>query len=230
MLVVVSIIMIVAVVALPAITSLSKSASRRSSVSLVMAALDQARAQAVGQSATCYFVLANGDNRLVVTESADKPPADYRYRAFAIYQEVYIPPPAGTPPADAARPYHLLPIRQWTLLPEGVSFKPDPAPKPGDTVAEDPTIFSQPTPTTPVTFFCQWAKAELALPYLKFNSTGAIEEPTDARFARLKLFEGYVASNGAAVATNAAKSFGDETVVLSLFTGRAKRQEVHAAN
>jgi hypothetical protein len=195
-----------------------------------MAALDQARAQAIAQSANCYFVFANDNNRLMVTHAAGDPPEDYRYRAFAVYQEVYIPPPAGTDPAVAARPYHLLPVRPWTLLPAGIAFKPPPPARAGTSNPEAPTVFSAPQPATPMKFFCQWANAELELPFIKFNATGAIDEPAEAKHARVKLFEGYVDANGEAVATGSGKSFSDETVVLSLFTGRAKRLGANAAN
>lgn len=228
MLVVVSIILIVAVVALPAITSLSKSASRRSAVSLVLTALDQARAQALVQSANCYFVVANGDPKLVFTSAEGKPPDDYRYRAFAIFQEVYIPPQAGAAPADAARPYLMLPIRPWTLLPAGVAFRPDEAPTTDGTPAPPKTIFN--ASVLKQNFFCQPAKADVELPYIKFNPTGAIESPTVADFARVKIFEGYVDANGAAITTNAARTLADETITLSLFTGRAKREEASATN
>lgn len=227
MLVVVSIILLVAVVALPGITSLSKSAARRSSVSLVMSALDQARAQAVGQSATTYFVFANGDNRLVFANDNGKSTSDYRYRAFAVFQEVYIPPQAGAPSTTPVKPYQLLPIRPWTLLPDGVSFRPDELPQDGDKTPRERTILNPAArPAVPVKFYCQPARAELELPFIKFNATGSIDEPTLAEFARVKLFEGFVNQNDVAITTNAAKAMADETIVLSLFTGRAKRQEV----
>lgn len=230
MLVVVSIILVVAVVALPAINSLSKTASRRSAVSLVMSALDQARAQAVSQSANVYFVFANGDSRLSFSNDGGKSTTDYRYRAFAIFQEVYIPPQTSTPSATPVQPYQLLPIRPWTLLPEGVSFRPDDRPRDDDKNPPARTILNKDAmPATPVEFYCQPANANLKLPFIKFNATGAIDEPTVAEFARVKLFEGYVTTNDAAITTNAAQGMADETIVLSLFTGRAKRQEVTSA-
>ena len=230
MLVVVSIILLVAVVALPGINSLSKSASRRSSVSLVMTALDQARAMAVGQSANTYFVFANDDSQLVFSGANGKSTNDYRYRAFAVFQESYIPPQASaspTPPTTTPEPYQLFLIRPWTLLPEGVAFRPDDAPKEGDPAPTAKTIFSS-KPLAAKKFYCQPANADLKnLPYIKFNATGAIDDPTAAEYARVKIFEGFVDTNGKAIATNAAKAMADETIVLSLFSGRAKRQETN---
>jgi prepilin-type N-terminal cleavage/methylation domain-containing protein len=230
MLVVVSIILIVAVVALPAITSLSKSASRRSAVSLVMAALDQARAQAVAQSGKCFFVFANDDAKLVFSTGENQPPADYRYRAFAVFQEVYIPPQPGASAEEAANPYRLLPVRAWTLLPEGVSFRPDEAPRNDDSPPPPRTIFTGKKSEPAKRFYCQPAKVEVELPYIEFNATGAVENPKLAEFARVKLFEGYVDANGNAVATNAARTLAEETIALSLYTGRAKREEINATN
>ncbi|MGB8168174.1 MAG: hypothetical protein WCF18_11825 [Chthoniobacteraceae bacterium] len=227
MLVVISIILLVAVVALPGINSLSKSAARRSSVSLVMAALDQARTQAVAQSATVYFVFANGDPQLAFSSEAGKPGEDYRFRAFAVFQETYIPPQPNASAEDAARPYIRLPVRPWTLLPQGVAFRPDELPREGDKIPPIKTIFSGKKDE----FYCQPAKAKIQLPYIKFNATGAIEEPTEADLARVSIFEGFVDANNRAVVTNPAKAMADETITLSLFTGRAKRLEpTHAAN
>jgi type II secretory pathway pseudopilin PulG len=252
MLVVISIILIVAVVALPAITSLSKGAARRSSVSLVMAALDQARAQAVGQSANCYFVFANNDSQLVFSSGSGKPPEDFRYRAFAIFQEVYIPP-KSTATGDAAnQPYHLLPIRAWTLLPDGVAFRPanqTTATSGGSSASTTvktvfdamnstaaPSSTSTTTTTTPTSFYFQPSNASIVLPFIKFNPTGGIDAignytaTSAGDYANVKIFEGFVDANGNAVVTNPAKALADETINLSLFTGRAKRQELNVTN
>jgi prepilin-type N-terminal cleavage/methylation domain-containing protein len=214
MLVVVSIILLVAVVALPGIASLSKSAARRSSASLVMGAMDGARALAVSQSANCFIVFANGNSAI---------PANYRYRAFAVFQETYVPVPVGS----AAAPYHLLMVQPWTLLPEGVCFRPDGA------GADGPTVFSAPTRN----IFCKPAKDDIQLPCIPFTSVGTVDQAPNAETtppntpitpeqARVKLFEGFIDAAGNPVTTNAAKSLADETITVSLFTGRAKRDEV----
>jgi type II secretory pathway pseudopilin PulG len=238
MLVVVSIILLVAVVALPGISSLSKSASRRNSVSLVLGALDAARMTAVSQSCNSFIVFANGDTSI---------PEAYRYRAFAIFQETYIPVSDDKP---LANPYHLMVVRPWTLLPEGVAFRPEitaGGAAPGGTGGTDPdsdgnqSVFTAPK----ASFFCKPADTNVDLPYIEFNSIGAVElkptvspsspegggatpaaNPITTNQARIKLFEGYINASGAAVATNAAKALADDTITVSLFTGRAKREEL----
>jgi prepilin-type N-terminal cleavage/methylation domain-containing protein len=107
MLVVIAIIVSVAVVALPAITSLSKSSSRRTAVSLTMAALDQARTLALGHSTPHYLVFADADPTW---------PETHRQRAFAVFEETYDP---------QNEVYRRQPVSAWTQLPSGIAFKAD---------------------------------------------------------------------------------------------------------
>lgn len=124
MLVVIGVIMLVAVVALPSITSLSKSSSRRTAVSLTMAALDQARALALSHGTNCYLVFADADPAW---------PESHRYRAFAIFEETYEP---------QSEKYLRNVIGAWTKLPDGIAFKND-----ADTVFGGPVekFFCHPT-------------------------------------------------------------------------------------
>ena len=111
MLVVIAIILFVAVVSLPAITSLSKTSSRRTAVSLTMAALDQTRGLALSRSAAHYLVFADADPVW---------PERYRNRAFGVFEEIYEP---------QTETYHRQLVSAWTPLPDGIAFKPD-----GDTL------------------------------------------------------------------------------------------------
>ncbi len=212
MLVVISIILVVAVVALPAVNSLSKSASRRSAASQVMAALDQARTQAIAQAANCYFVFADDDAKL---------PESYRYRAYAVFQETYEP---------GSQLYLKTMVRPWALLPEGVAFRPRVTPTADGKVLGGLTIFNAPKAEPKEEFYCKPAGKDLRLPFIKFNSFGAVAYPVGAAYARVKLFEGFIAADGSDVSTNAARRIADETITVALFTGRAKREELNATN
>jgi prepilin-type N-terminal cleavage/methylation domain-containing protein len=193
---VLAVLAIVFAVSLPAVTSLSKSSSRRAAATLVLSTLDQARAMALSRNGTYYLALADGNKDW---------PENYRCRAFAIYEEVFNP-------ANTAKPYQQLPVTGWTQLPAGVAFQP----------AAD-TVF-QSAMDANVTFYCQSAGKEMNTPYFKFNSLGAVEVPTDATKARLRIFEGFFDAAGQPVATNRATA-AEEVLLVSLVTGRARRVE-----
>lgn len=197
MLVVIGIILVVAVVSLPAITSLSKSSSRRTAVSLTMAALDQTRGLALARSAAHYLVFADADPAW---------PERYRNRAFGIFEETYEP---------QTETYHRLLVGAWTQLPDGVAFKPD-----------ADTLFAAPREK----FYCHPTGSEAALPCFKFTDIGGLELPAKPEFARLRLFEGFFDTNGAAVATNQARAAAEQIIKVSLQTGRAQREETNGNN
>jgi type II secretory pathway pseudopilin PulG len=223
MLVVVSIILIVVSVALPAMSSLSKSASRRGAITLMLSALDQARALAIAQGGNVYVVFADGNPVI---------PDDYRFRSFAVFQQVYYPEQKAT-----GNPYFYEQLRPWTKLPEGVAFKPDGTDKVRtlfDAASKNRQKFA---------FRMNHGTAgggasggtELELPFLKFNSTGGLDgasgDPQAAEHARLRLFEGYFAPDGTPVATtgvspSGTRKYNPEAVLeVSIFTGRAAKRE-----
>lgn len=190
---VMAVLAVLAAVTLPAVSSLSRNSSRRSAVNLVLSTLDQVRGMAITQ---------NGNFFLALADSNPDWPENYRSRSFAIFQEEY---------QSKTGRYNILPVTGWTVLPEGISFKPD-----------ADTIFAN---TTTETFYCQPASKELKLVFFKFNTTGSLDEPANSTFARLRLFEGTLNKAGNVVSTNNAKQAREEVVTLSLTTGRAKREE-----
>jgi prepilin-type N-terminal cleavage/methylation domain-containing protein len=84
---------------LPAVLGLNKSSSRRVAVSTVMVGLDQARTLAIAQGRSSYVVFATdlsmGD--------------DYRFKAFAIFQD------------DESFATKM--VNGWKILPTGICFK-----------------------------------------------------------------------------------------------------------
>lgn len=199
MLAVIALITIVAVALVPAISSMNKSSSRLAAASLVLANLDQARAMALSHNSSYYLVFANNDPAW---------PEEYRCRAFAIYEEVFTP---STDPKVS--PYKWFEVSGWTKLPTGIAFDPAAA-----------TVYaSSPSdPSLPTAFHCNVLGKDVSGSYFKFNSIGAVEEPTDSNLATVKIFEGFVNPNGTLVFTNKAPK-AEEVIKVSLATGRAKR-------
>lgn len=195
MITVMAIIAIAAAIAIPAIGSLTKSSARRTAVSLTLAALDQTRALALSRSGNFYIAFADNSSDL---------PEDYRCRAFAIFEETFHP--NGTP----GNQYHWLQVSNWALLPTGVAF--DPAAN---------SVFGAPARKA---FYFPPLGKEISAAYFKFNSIGAVDEPANSDLANVKIFEGFIGTNGQPTFTNQAVAAA-EVIKVSLATGRAKLQE-----
>jgi prepilin-type N-terminal cleavage/methylation domain-containing protein len=200
LLAVMAVLAILAAATLPVVTSMSRSSSKRAAVNLVQSALDQARAFALSKSANYYVVFADSDEAL---------PQNCWYRSFAVFREEFNP---------ETNRYDRFPTGPWTVLPEGISFKPD-----ADEVSADAekSVFSAPKEE----FYCQPAAKELEAVYFKFSPIGAVDEPRDARFLHIRLFEGFVNADGKAFPTNKVGAPREEVITLSSSTGRAKREE-----
>jgi len=199
MIAVIAILAILAVVFLPSVTSLSKASSRRAAVTQTLSALDQTRAMALSKGNSFYFVLADTDTAW---------PEQYRGRSFAIYEEIY---------NTTLNRYDKFPATGFTQLPTGIAFKPDSAAT-TDTTA---TVYGAGRET----FYCAILGKDMSLPCFKFNTLGGVDEPTQPKFAHLRLFEGYLGPTGQPVVTNASGVKGEEVLDVSLATGRAKREE-----
>jgi prepilin-type N-terminal cleavage/methylation domain-containing protein len=195
MVTVMAIIAIATAVAVPAIGSLSKSSSRRAALSLTLGVLDQTRALAISRSGNYYLAFA---------DNSPDWPEDYRCRAFAIFEEAF------SPSASPGSQYHWLQVSNWTKLPVGVAFDPAAA-----------TVFGG---AARKTFYFSPLGKEISAAYFKFNSVGAVDEPADSALASVKIFEGFINSNGQPTYTNKAAA-AEEVVKVSLVTGRAKREE-----
>ncbi|MEA3210325.1 MAG: hypothetical protein QOE70_3382 [Chthoniobacter sp.] len=149
--------------------------------------------------------VAHSSTHYLVFADADAAwPEAYRGRAFAIFEEVY-EPRTGRYRRDL--------IGNWERLPNGTAWKPD-----------KDTVFGAPTDK----FDCRPAGRELHLPFFKFNSIGAVDLPANPRLAQVRIFEGFFNGEGVPVSTNPARAAAEETVRVSLLTGRAKREEVDA--
>ena len=198
LLVVMGIIAILLVVAIPAVTSLSKSGGRKSAISSLIGAMEQARVEATKSGEKTYVVFPT------FTASAAASTLDrYNYRAYAIFR---------FDPANPAQPKQLT---SWKSLPTGISLRYGSLAALPDTAALSPPVtiaFSPDAAATP-DFRC-----------IQFDATGAVEFPTTD--VTLAVFEGSV--NGASeVSTSEKDASGNplatESVKLSRLTGRANR-------
>lgn len=197
MLAVLAVIAIIAAVAVPVITSLSKGASRRAGVSVVVSVLEQTRGLALSQNSTHYLALADTNSSW---------PANFRCRAFAIFQEVFNP---------ALNRYDRLPVTGWTLLPDGLAFDPG-------IETQEKSVFR--ATDTKVKVYCQPLSADVEVPCFKFNSLGGLDAPASSADAQLRLIEGTIGADGKVErSSRAAGQARDEIVRVSPVTGRARR-------
>lgn len=197
MLAVLAVIAIVAAVAVPVVTSLSKGSSRRAGVAVVVSVLEQTRGLALSQNSTHYLALAD-TNALW--------PANFRCRAFAIFQEVFNP---------TSNRYDRLPVTGWTLLPDGLSFDPG-------IETQESSVFR--ATDTKVKLYCQPLGVDVEVPCFKFNSLGGLDAPAASADAELRLIEGTISVDGKVVrSSQAVGRVRDEIIRVSPVTGRARR-------
>jgi type II secretory pathway pseudopilin PulG len=98
--VVIAIISVMLVAVIPAVTSLSKSSGRKSAISNLMNALEQARSLALTSGSATYVVFADQST-----------PENYRCKAFIIFQD--------------NKDFYQTAVTKWHFLPTGISFRPD---------------------------------------------------------------------------------------------------------
>lgn len=195
LLAVVTIVGVMAVVSLPAMVGLSKSARGASALGITMSGVDQARNQAISSGTPSYLVLTTTDTVW---------PKDYRGRAFGVFSESFLP---------ASESYTQFQVGKWTILPDGVCFKPDPETVYGATGSPLTTVYFSPL------------NQMLPIVAVKFNSLGAIEQPTDPANARIRLFTGVIGADGNVVETSKAGANGEYNIRLAYSTGRCFRDE-----
>lgn len=207
MLVVMGIISLLAVVSLPSLRGLGQTGLRRSAVSAVMNALDRARVMAISDGRATYVVFA-----CKTTGETQVNPALWG-RAYAIFQDadnIDFQPQQRTP---------------WLYLPTSMAFKVD-----GNT----PSVTNRPLDSTDPAFplsavanppSVATGTSKALLPYLKFDSTGMVDEQK-AELRRVLMFLGTVDSTGAEVSLKNSGSGGSafslEEVDVTLATGRAR--------
>jgi len=123
-------------------------------------------------------------------------PDRYRAKAYIIFQEKSFVPVA---------------VSKWYFLPTGISFLP----AAGLMTAKDPAI----------KFTCPGAVSStpISLPFIKFDSTGAVSLPTDPNITFVKFFSGVVNSAGQTSFTDSTqKTSGKlDQVKISRLTGRS---------
>lgn len=199
MLVVIGVISILLVAVIPAVNSLSKSNGGKSAVSNFMNTVEQARALAINSGSATYVVFA--DETLTSTESST--PDRYRAKAYIIFKE--------------DKNFAPVAVSKWYFLPTGISFLAGAVPTTnGLMTAKDPAV----------KFTCPGTVGSMpvALPFIKFDSSGMVSIPTDPNIMFIKFFAGSVSSSGQATYTDSQqKSTGNlDQVTISRFTGRAK--------
>lgn len=119
---------------------------------------------------------------------------DTRFKSVAIFQDQ----------TDATIPPVM--VSKWISLPQGICFK-----------NVNPSFVSAPTKS----FTC--GSTTRTLPYVKFNSTGSVLEPTNPALLQVLFFQGFTATNGTQISTNSQQaSIPQEKITVSFYTGRAK--------
>lgn len=198
LLVVMGIIAILLVVTIPAVTSLSKSGGRKTAISSLIGAIEQARAEATKSGEKTYVVFPTF-SASAAASTLDR----YNYRAYAIFR------------FDPANPTQPKQLTSWKTLPIGVSLRHGSLAALPDTAALSPpiTIAFPPDASATPDFRC-----------IQFDSTGAVELPNND--VTLVVFEGAV--NGAAETVTSEKDasgnpLATESLKLSRLTGRANR-------
>ena len=185
-LVVIVIISILLVTVIPALQSLSASNGSKASVSQFMNVVEQARTLAITSGNATYIVFADS------TVSS----ADYRSKAFVIFQDRNFIPTA---------------VSKWYILRTGISLEPNNG------------LLVPPDPPNQINFVCPVIGAA-KLPYLKFDPSGMVTIPDAPDKLFVRFFSGSVDSAGQSTFTdNTQKTTGKlDQVTISQFTGRTK--------
>jgi type II secretory pathway pseudopilin PulG len=198
MLAVVVIVSILLVAVIPVVNSLSKSSGSKAAVSNFMNTVEQARSLAITSGSATYVIFA--DETLTSTDTSA--PDKYRAKAYIIFQEKNFVPIAAS---------------KWYFLPTGISFL----------TGADPTVAGLLTAKDPaIKFNCPGSvgSAPIALPFIKFDSSGMVSAPTDPNIMFLKFFSGFVSSSGQTTYTdNQQKLSGKlDQISISRLTGRSR--------
>ncbi len=194
MLVVIVVISILLVTVIPALKSLSASNGGKASVSKFMNVVEQARTLAITSGNPTYIVFADS------TVSS----ADYRSRAFVVFQDKNFIPTA---------------VSKWYLLPTGISLEPNNG------------LLVPPDPPNQINFVCP-AIGAAKLPYLKFDPSGTVTIPDAPAKLFVRFFSGSVDSAGQSTFTdNTQKTTGKlDQVTISQFTGRTKYVDPYSSS
>jgi prepilin-type N-terminal cleavage/methylation domain-containing protein len=198
LLVVVGIIALLLAVTLPAISSLSKSSSRKGTVSLLLGIIEQARAMAIKDGRASYIALAaqptDGTTSINDNGITDR----YFYRAVAVFQD------------DANDPSKKVQLTAWSVFPTGICLRTEISFSGASTAAWSSSDFA----------FTPAGTQSQKFPFIKFDETGALASPipTGTGPLLLRFFEGSVKGTTEQPTNKANK---DEVISLARVTGRA---------
>jgi len=195
-------ILLVAVV--PAVNSLSKSGGRKATASLLLAGIEQARAQAIKDGRPTYLAFAAHPTDKTSSITDQKILDRYFYHAFAIFED----------DQDPAKPK--VQTTPWKIFPTGISLRTEisfSAPPTG-------TNFSNASWTSADFAFTPASSASEMFPYIKFDESGALVAPTpiNAGPMLLRFFEGFVSGINEKPTSKLNK---DEVISIAAATGRA---------
>jgi type II secretory pathway pseudopilin PulG len=200
LLVVIGIIALLLVAVVPAVTNMSKSSGRKGAISNIASIIEQARSLALSDARNTYVAFATALPAAATPQMVQ----DYSYRTYAVFEDN---------PLGAGR----LQVTKWQKLPTGISFRSqNESGGPG-------TCLTSVSNTTTAAFSFPALGGTISCPYIEFDSTGAIIQPTSASPMRLIVFEGSV--SGGTENLTARESSGEpvrEEVEIAKFTGRAK--------
>ena len=208
LLVVIAILSILLVALKPALNSLSKSSGRKGAISALTSVVEQARSLALSDARNTYVAFAGTLPGTPTPQMVQ----DYTYRAYAVFED------------DASGASHAVQVTKWNKLPTGISFRSlDEPPDSTGTVGTSLTSTSN-TTTAPFSFSPLGSTSTVACPYIEFDSTGAVIQPTSSAPIRIVVFEGNVNTTSNENPT-ARESSGDpvrDEIQIERFTGRTK--------
>jgi prepilin-type N-terminal cleavage/methylation domain-containing protein len=204
-LVVVGIISLLLVAVIPAVTSLSKSSGRKGAISNLISMIEQARSLALSDARNTYVVFAT----TLPGSATPQMIKEYSYRAYAVFE-------------DTASGATKLQVTKWQKLPTGISFRSQDEPAAPGTPAGTCITGTTNTTTSAFSFSPLSGTAAITSPYVTFDSTGAVIQPTSASPMRIVVFEGSVNASGEIPTAHEASGqpVRDE-IQIAKFTGRA---------
>ena len=196
--VVVGIIALLLAVTLPAISSLSKSSSRKGTVSLLLGVIEQARATAIKDGRATYIAFAAQPTDGTTSISDNTVIDRYFYHAVAVFQD---------DPNDLTKKVQLT---AWNVFPTGVSLRSE---------ISFSSASSAPWSSSDFAFTPAGSQSQ-KFPFIKFDETGALASPIPNGTGPLLLrfFEGSVKGTSEQPTNKANK---DEVISIARVTGRA---------
>lgn len=205
LLVVIGIISVMLVAIVPAVNSLSKGAGRKGAVGNLLSGVEQARALAITERRNTYVAFITSLPGSVPPSLAE----EYSYRAWAVFADA---------PGGGAR----VQVTKWQQLPRGISFRSVEEPPEADGRVAGTCITST-TNTQTGSFPFSPASVTITCPYLQFDLSGSVVQPTTPAPLRLVMFEGAVAADAERpTARDSANQPVRAEIQLAKFTGRAK--------